>query len=264
MPCAASRRQRSNVPDARLEVADTRGGRVVRVEKPVFAIGRRTESDLRVVSSDVSRDHAEIIRNGDGYLVRDRSSRYGTFVNGDGVTERALTHGDRIRLGRSSGAELVFLVEEAGSSVSSHSRTTGSAVETVRQMAGVLQRLWALGSGHVLDEVLALVLDAAIEVTGAERAFIMLADADGALPFTLARARGQVTLPGKTFDTSHKIPERVFATGETRIVSDLLDGHLANAHMGTVALGIRHVLCAPLWLRRDLHRPRPAPPREPI
>src|SRR5881296_2731654 len=104
MPCAASRRQRSNVADARLEVTDTLGRRMVRLEKPVFTIGRRTESDLRVVSSDVSRDHAEIALSGDGYLVRDRSSRYGTFGNGDGVTERLLTHGDRIRLGRSGGA----------------------------------------------------------------------------------------------------------------------------------------------------------------
>jgi pSer/pThr/pTyr-binding forkhead associated (FHA) protein len=85
------------VADPRLEATDTLGRRLVRLEKPIFAIGRRTESDLRVVSSDVSRDHAEIVRNGDGYIVRDRSSRYGTFVIGDGVTERALAHGDRIR-----------------------------------------------------------------------------------------------------------------------------------------------------------------------
>ena len=247
------------MPDVRLEVTDTLGRRVVLVEKPVFTIGRRTESDLRVVSSDVSRDHAEIARAGDGYIVRDRSSRYGTFVNGDGVTEKALTHGDRIRLGRSGGAELVFLIEEAGTHVSSPSRATGSAVDTLRQMAVLLEGLRALGSGHVLDDVLTLVLDAAIEVTSAERGFIMLADAHGALQFTLARARGHVTLPGKTFDTSHKIPERVFATGETRIVSDLLDGHLANTHTGTIALGIRHVLCAPLRLVRYLHEPGAAP-----
>src|SRR5713226_1314548 len=75
--------------DVRLEVTDTLGRRVVPVEKALFTIGRRTESDLRVVSSDVSRDHAEIALSGDGYLVRDRSSRYGTYVNGDGVTDRA-------------------------------------------------------------------------------------------------------------------------------------------------------------------------------
>ena len=38
------------------------------------------------------------------------------------------------------------------------------------------------------------------------------------------------------------------------MVADLLDGDLANAHMGTVALGIRHVLCTPLKLVRYLDR----------
>ena len=70
----------------------------------------------------------------------------------------------------------------------------------------------------------------------------------------LARARGKITLPGNRFDTSRKIPEEVYATGELRIVADLLDGDLANVHMGTVALGIRHVLCAPLRLVRYLDR----------
>src|SRR6185312_13598 len=76
----------------------------------------------------------------------------------------------------------------------------------------------------------------------------------GQLEFKLARARGKVTLPGKTFETSRKIPETVFATGKQTIVEDLLDGDLAAAHTGTVALGIRHVLCTPLRLIRFVDR----------
>jgi serine phosphatase RsbU (regulator of sigma subunit) len=74
----------------------------------------------------------------------------------------------------------------------------------------------------------------------------MLAAPTGELEFKLARGRGRLTLPGGSFMTSRKIPEEVFRTGEARIVADLLDGELANVHMGTVALGIRHVLCVPL------------------
>ncbi len=44
----------------------------------------------------------------------------------------------------------------------------------------------------------------------------------------------------------------MFETGQPRIIADLLDGDLANVHMGTVALGIRHVLCVPLRLVRYL------------
>jgi phosphoserine phosphatase RsbU/P len=102
----------------------------------------------------------------------------------------------------------------------------------------------------VLDDVLSLVLDSAIEVSGAERGFIMLASDGDGLEFKMARARGQLMLPGGSFATSRKIPEEVFRTGEPRLVADLLDGELANVHMGTVALGIRNVLCVPLRLVR--------------
>ena len=53
-------------------------------------------------------------------------------------------------------------------------------------------------------------------------------------------------MAGDRFETSRKIPEEVFETGKGRMVADLLDGDLANAHMGTGALGIRHVFCVPL------------------
>ncbi len=80
----------------------------------------------------------------------------------------------------------------------------------------------------------------------------MLAGADNELEFKIARGKGRVTLSGQGFETSRKIPEEVFATGQEKMVADLLDGDLANAHMGTVALGIRHVLCTPLKLVRYL------------
>ena len=98
--------------------------------------------------------------------------------------------------------------------------------------------------------MLSLVLDSAIEVSGAERGFIMLALESVDLEFKMARGRGHITLSGGSFATSRKIPEEVFRTGEPRIVADLLDGDLANVHMGTVALGIRNVLCVPLRLVR--------------
>jgi phosphoserine phosphatase RsbU/P len=241
------------MPGARLEINDGLGSRIVPIDKPLIAIGRRNENDLRLTGSDVSRDHAEISQLNGAYVLRDRGSRYGTFVNGEQVSERPLQHGDRIQFGRTSGTNVVFLIEDAPAPPISD-RQQATAVGDIRQLASLLEGLRALGSGRVLDEVLALVLDAAIEVTGAERGFIMLANDSSELEMKLARARGKITLPGNRFDTSRKIPEEVFATGELRIVADLLDGDLADAHRGTVQLGIRHVLCAPLRLVRYLDR----------
>jgi len=243
-------------PNARLEVNDGLGQRIVPINKELLCIGRRTESDLRLVGSDVSREHAEIVKQNGDWILRDKGSRYGTYVNGEAVTEHKLTHGDRVQFGRASGADVVFLT---GDGPAHTDRSHASAVNDLRQLAALLEDLRALGSGRVLDEVLALVLDAAIDVAGAERGFIMLAPSDGKvdgkdLDMKLARAKGRITLPGTGFKTSRKIPEEVFATGELKIVADLLDGDLANVHLGTVQLGIRHVACIPLRMVRYLDR----------
>jgi phosphoserine phosphatase RsbU/P len=242
----------ADAPAPRLVVTDALGRRIVPIDKPLFTMGRRSETDLRLPGADISRVHAEITLENGACTIRDKQSRFGTFVNGERTSERVLTHGDTIRLGQAGDTEIVFFVDDEAPSVE---RSAISAATELRQMAALLEALRALGSGRVLDEVLALVLDSAIEVTGAERGFIMMANRETKqLEFKLARARGKVTLSGRTFETSRKIPENVYATGQQTIVEDLLDGDLAQLHTGTVALGIRHVLCTPLRLVRYVER----------
>ena len=84
----------------------------------------------------------------------------------------------------------------------------------------------------------------------------MLAAPNGTLEFTVGRGRGRIALAGQTFKISRKIPEDVFARGESRIVADLVD---EEEHSATVALGIRQVLCVPLKLMRFLDRPGAEP-----
>lgn len=231
------------MPAPQLKVKDSQGRRVVAIDKPTFSIGRRSSADVQVVSTDVSREHAEIVQTGDQFVLHDRGSRYGTFVNGEPVSERVLVNGDRIRLGRTDAVELVFALDLMDGSGLGDSATD---ITDLGQMAAILNGLRALGSGRVLDETLTLVIDSALDVTKAERGFIMLANEQGELEFKVARATGRLTLPGSSFATSAKIPREVYQTGRIRIVSDLLDGNLSESHEGTIAVGIRHVLCVPL------------------
>ena len=242
------------MPDARLEVTDALGRRVVVLDKTAFTIGRRSANDLQLTGTDVSRDHAEILQADGRYLVRDRGSRCGTYVNGAQVSERHLSHGDKIQVGRAAGAQLVFLIHDKTTDTGSRTGASG-IVGGFRQIATLLDALRGLGSSRVLDEVLTLVMDAAIDVTGAERGFVMLANERGELELKLARMQGRVSLSGTRFDTSRKIPEQVFGTGREMVVADLREGDLADAHLGTIALGIRHVLCVPLLLVRYVDQP---------
>jgi pSer/pThr/pTyr-binding forkhead associated (FHA) protein len=238
-----------SAPEPRLEVADPDGCRLVPLGKPRFTIGRKSSNDLSLSERDVSRDHAEITHQDGRHVIRDRGSRCGTFVNGLRVTEQPLAHGDRIRLGQSGGVELRFLVEADANDSQAGSSVGGG----LRQIAAVLNSLRQLGGARVLEEVLALVLDAAIEVTGAERGFVMLANEAGRLEPKLARGQGGVPLSGP-FPVS-KITEQVFVTGREQIVQDLPEVDLEQTHDKTRAYGIRHVVCIPLRLVHVVDHP---------
>src|SRR5262249_47329867 len=141
-------------------------------------------------------EHAAIVVADDVYVLRDKESKYGTFVNGQRTTQSTLRHGDHIELGPGSAVTLIFLDSQSAPPDGHDSgSSTGSGV---RQVGVLLQSLRALGSGRVVDDVLALVIDAAIGLTGAERGFVLLANAQNELELKLARNREKVTLPVRT------------------------------------------------------------------
>lgn len=65
----------------------------------VTSIGRSPDNDIRVAKSAVSRKHAKVVFGPQGYTVIDLGSENGTFVNGERITEKLLTNGDRILIG---------------------------------------------------------------------------------------------------------------------------------------------------------------------
>jgi len=67
-----------------------------------FSIGRAKDSDIRIVDFAISRNHACIEIQGDGFVIRDCDSRNGTSLNGIKVSTapHRLTDGDTITLGR--------------------------------------------------------------------------------------------------------------------------------------------------------------------
>lgn len=232
---------------ATLHVRDSKGQRTVTIGKPVFTIGRHEGRDLVVDGVEVSREHAAIRRSGDALVLRD-TSRLGTFVNGTQITERELHPGDAIRLGRGGGADLLLLAEDG--IVPDYSWTTTTAVRDLQHVATLLDGLRAIGAARVLDDVLALVLDSALEISGAERGFIMLANDRRELQLTLARGAGRKTLAGP-FATSEKIPREVYASGLPRFAPNL--SPVENARTVDL-LRIRSVLCLPLRLVRRVDR----------
>jgi pSer/pThr/pTyr-binding forkhead associated (FHA) protein len=84
-----------------LRIASGRGrGRRLRFEGEEISIGRSAESDLILNDAGVSRIHARIQRQGEGWMLLDCGSANGTQLNGAAVTSPArLRKGDLIRVG---------------------------------------------------------------------------------------------------------------------------------------------------------------------
>ncbi len=62
--------------------------------------GRHTSSEIFLDDVTVSRRHAEFIREGNTFRVRDVGSLNGTYVNRERVDECTLKSGDEVQIGR--------------------------------------------------------------------------------------------------------------------------------------------------------------------
>ena len=69
------------------------------LEEHIISIGRRPESNIVLADPNVSRNHAEIRPQGDGFLLVDLGSTNGSKVNGMRVDQRLLVDGDEIMFG---------------------------------------------------------------------------------------------------------------------------------------------------------------------
>jgi hypothetical protein len=74
------------------------GKRHVPLDQPLITIGRRTDNDIVLDNSGVSRHHAQIRWRYGRFVVYDLGSRGGTMVNGQLVSESVLHPGDVIAL----------------------------------------------------------------------------------------------------------------------------------------------------------------------
>src|SRR5579871_3831669 len=66
----------------------------------VNTIGRHPDNSIQILDRIISKEHAQILRNGDGrFLLKDLGSLNGTYVGGVRVGEHILKHGDKLVLG---------------------------------------------------------------------------------------------------------------------------------------------------------------------
>ena len=77
-------------------------GHTHRATDQAVRLGRSPDNDVILRDPATSGHHARLERRGDDFWVVDLGSTNGTFVNGESVQEKQLSHGDRLTVGQNS------------------------------------------------------------------------------------------------------------------------------------------------------------------
>ena len=244
--------------------------------KPVCTIGRALGNDVAVGTPSgpgtIADTHAQILFDGRDFNLEEVDKTGEILINGKKKRRARLVHGDRLTLGDS---ELVFsMFDEPHRSVaepnaSANHTQGGSPIgsSTVQQLTGV-RKLYEFSEKLMtmknIDELLEAMLDAVIDVTGAEKGLILLMDdvfgtgapagpppSDGspAQSKPVIRAVRHVKKEAITDTTgaiSDSIVRRVLETGRPVIVSDALTDSQFGSSESVLALRLSSVMCAPL------------------
>jgi adenylate cyclase len=139
---------------------------------------------------------------------------------------------------------------------------TGSLTRIGRQIArneDELKNMRALGdigkvvnSSLELNEVLRIVMDTIVRLTGAERGFLMLRDESGNLTTRMARNWEQESIDSSEFAVSRTVIDRVVNEGQPVLTTNAQEDSRFGGQESIIAYNLRSILCVPLKVKGEL------------
>jgi phosphoserine phosphatase RsbU/P len=240
------------MPTAGLLLIDESRQEEIKVSHTPFTIGRLQDRDLVLTHPFISRDHAAIVYEKGQFHVEDSGSRHGTFLNARPLVDRQILQaGDEIRFGSLNGPSLRFgPPKEATSTIHKlldelHAISTPTSdLEKLSWFLSAAQRLNTLGA---VNEILATLVEATLELTQVERGYVFLRDETGKL--TLAAGRN---LKGDRLEDDSTISHSAIAQAckaSKFIITDTLSAEANPRTESMVQQSIRMVYCIPLRKR---------------
>lgn len=124
---------------------------------------------------------------------------------------------------------------------------------TLDQLRALAETTALLNSSLNPEAVLVEVVDTAIAITGAERAYIVLRSVEtGALEFRIARDARRQPVEASAFTVSETIVQQVARTGQPLVAGDALFDTRFGLQTSIMTHGPRSVICVPLRYRENI------------
>jgi two-component system, NtrC family, sensor kinase len=254
-------------------------------EEPV-GVGRGARNEIRILDTEVSRQHALFESDNGRFRVTDRNSSNGTFVNGVAIRSRELKSGDQVQIGRTvilfstadadgdsqPAAERIDLVtpheaderssivgeigRDAGQTLidgalQARGRTGGLRDSPLAQMLANLQALYRVTEEVVspstsLEQLLQRILDLTIEVVGADRGCILVSDPDTVGPVPRVFSHRRTGDDRVKMPVSRSIVDYVLKDGQAVRTSDARSDRRFEPGQSILQAGIREAMCVPM------------------
>jgi len=119
-------------------------------------------------------------------------------------------------------------------------------------LRAVLEISLAINSSLVLEEILQVVMQKAVDLLSAERGFIMLLDNRGQLQFKSAHNIRKEETSDAYFKISNSIADRVADTGKSVYTSDAQEDERYANQQSVVELHLRSIMCVPLKIKSSV------------
>ncbi|MGD0629650.1 MAG: SpoIIE family protein phosphatase [Terracidiphilus sp.] len=254
-----------------LSYSDSDGPHTVVLDRVSTSIGRSPAQDVVLREPAVSRRHAVIERDGDNYTVVDQKSTHGTFLNGVRVERAELKPGDQLQMGSLHGPKLRFHSPRADQApVSAGHSTFGDLISSmegfrlpadqdhpatreIEQLNWLLRAARQLNEGGAIEDILGVLLQLTLQLTGVERGFVFLFE-DGEMRFAQGLGpEGKIAREDSTI--SHRAMQRAIDSEMKFSVSDTLSDQRTSEWSSVMANKIRSIYCIPLRKRITPNEP---------
>jgi transcriptional regulator with GAF, ATPase, and Fis domain len=215
------------------------------IHRPVTTLGRALGNDIHIPDATVHQHHAQIVFNGRDFQLEEVDRAAEIQINGKRKRRARLVNGDRLTLGQ---AQLSFsMFSEPQSEGPSSGGESNSELAGLRRLHEFSERLMAVPS---VDELLETLLDTVIELTGAARGMVLMADTSESGPCSIevraSRNVASATIQKEGGGISDSIVRQVIETKRPVIVSDALTDTTFGRSESVIALQLSSVMCAPL------------------
>lgn len=246
-------------------IPDKKQNRKITLQKSIFFVGRARENDLIIPSESLSRFHAQIQKRGHDYVICDRGSLNGVFVNGTRIhTETKLKHGDIVGFGD---VHARFCLEEAkpiGDTTSVSNQVQRYPVAELvdsRKFAPerrerYLELLYRFSTRLLqqapTSDLGEVVLDLVHEIWNPDRSCFMLREQSGDWHVGGQRFSGHFELKDENFDISRSLIRELESREEALLVSRPADSML-QASESLQRQNVTSLMCAPVWNNRSIH-----------